>query len=1605
MGSMCASLFGSSASTSYSANPQIEAAYNSILSRAAKQSTQPYPQYTPSTAAEYANYNPGLVAPMDPNQVGAGQSIAGLQGYTSPYFQAATGLVSGAATPMQMQQFSQGAINQYMNPYMNDVVKSAVANINQTNAQQQQQVLGNSVQQGAFGGDRAGIAQAELARQQNLANNATISNLLGQGYSQAQGEFNTQQQTDLTTQLQNRQLMSNAALNLANLGTQGQQAALQQAQAQYGYGTAEQQQQQANLSTAYQQYMQQQAYPYQQLSYYAGLASGAAPALGGTTTGYSPTVAPAGALMGGLSMLGGLTNPGSISSSNPYSAMSAGLGSIGSLFGLKDGGRANYDKGGRIGYATGGNPTDKSIIDAYDNYQQVASTPGASPAAVEQAYQTYLSSLQSTSLPWENTPAAATTPSTTKGKGVLASSNFSGQGFDTQNSKVRGAQLNPLASNPQNWGNYGEYGAASVGTYDQPSLMQSLGNIVSNFGANGPKASVDPVKMSAILNGNNPVAVDSNGEPMLRSDGTPYPNTTSGMSLQEYANQFANGDTSQVMARISTINGAPQIDYSVKDVANGLFNAGAIPAEKLNSTNPELLSQGETPVQSSDGGVDLAASKSAANPGDVAGGGVTNANAGNQSSGVLGTRSTGFVGPYGQAAAQAEANNTLPSGTVNALGAIESNFNPNAVNGQSVGLGQLQPKAASEVGVTDRLNPDQAIQGMADYAGQISQGLINNGIANPTIGQIGLAYNQGLGGFNQIMSADQNAPAASVFGDKFNNNKFGLPADATVGQWAAAAQAAYQNAAVPTPSLAPPSPSLAVPLPPTPGDQNYNASPIVVQSGLITPNAATLSQAPGAMDPMQQQQQQQASDQTAANNAAPNAGIEGHGPSTDSGSIGLDRSVTHDDSGVVSHDEGDSMGGRGNSPSVGDSGGGGEGDHSEGGGGNKRGGLILAHKHHYDSGGYVPFQMQYGLPDQASIKDVVQSDAGTGVGSLSPTLQALAASGVLSANKGGRIHAANGTGISDSGPMRPVDESDPESTGAVPDMGTTDATANQPLPDDFRAAPDPSNVDWDKVKLGAFTMPTVHGVLPGIKHEYDPDLEKRNRVFVPVDVTDVESRKNAGTVPSEPITSPPVKTQPIIPRTRPDEGGGGSNVSPVARNKPSVADLASTGDDQAATTQQNASTQNAPANIVAQDTTRTMSDAAQPGFGYVAPPPVDMRQMAAFNFGANLLAGGDFGTNLARAGNAYANAILSGQSEQRANMTSQAEAAKGYAQANQGNAAAGLTRAQEKALIVTPNPFGGNALVLAGTPENPQYKYIDMPQPDQAGGQQAAGAAPAGNAPSAAAPAGNAPAALGDVLNEKAATLDQYANSLKKQVGSSIYSPETVKNLKNEYQGYADETNKAAQIANISLGDASTMAHDLVVAQQNGWGTMGAGSAFRLGTIRAAAAAARVAGYTVSDDPVVASQELQKIARLMANQQAGSVSHNAAARTIDATEAALPGTPLEPEAANKVFTSIMRQNVMARDAQQATNYFGGKTARMGNPEQAIQAAYPPDQYNREQNALQDLMSPDLSWKNAKGKNVNLVTELMDGHYTRAQFDDKVSKYYPDVKHLSRWLVN
>lgn len=110
------------------------------------------------------------------------------------------------------------ATQQLMNPYTQNVVNSTMANINETNAEQQQQVVGNAISQGAFGGDRSAIAQSELARQQALASNQTLANLQSQGFTQSQnlaagiGQYNAG-------------LGLQGATTLGQLGAQGQQLA------------------------------------------------------------------------------------------------------------------------------------------------------------------------------------------------------------------------------------------------------------------------------------------------------------------------------------------------------------------------------------------------------------------------------------------------------------------------------------------------------------------------------------------------------------------------------------------------------------------------------------------------------------------------------------------------------------------------------------------------------------------------------------------------------------------------------------------------------------------------------------------------------------------------------------------------------------------------------------------------------------------------------------------------------------------------------------------------------------------------------------------------------------------------------------------------------------------------------------------------------------------------------------------------------------------------------------------------------------------------------------------------------------------------------------
>lgn len=234
-----------------------------------------------------------------------------------PYFGAATGTLgqglsagqgltgAGAGLTAANASLNPNSIQQWMSPYIQNVVQATENQQQQQNQIQQSQLEGSAIQSGAFGGDRSGVAAANLAYQQNLANQPVIANLYNQGFSQALGQANTQQQAGLQAGAQfgalgnqyfnqglaGSQQYQNLGQGLSGaysgLGTTAQQNQLTGAQAQLGAGTLQQQTQQAQDQALYNQFLQQQAYPFQTSQFLTNAAQGLAPIYGtqSNTTG------------------------------------------------------------------------------------------------------------------------------------------------------------------------------------------------------------------------------------------------------------------------------------------------------------------------------------------------------------------------------------------------------------------------------------------------------------------------------------------------------------------------------------------------------------------------------------------------------------------------------------------------------------------------------------------------------------------------------------------------------------------------------------------------------------------------------------------------------------------------------------------------------------------------------------------------------------------------------------------------------------------------------------------------------------------------------------------------------------------------------------------------------------------------------------------------------------------------------------------------------------------------------------------------------------------------------------------------------------------------
>ena len=259
--------------------PEFIKAYSESLGLARQAIQQPYTPYTGQ-----------LVAGLTPGQQQGISNIQASQGMALPYIQEGAGLTREAArgiTPELYQRF--------YSPYVRDVAEATQAYLLESAAQQLSGLKSGAIGAGAFGGDRAGIAQAEMARQQNLANAQAMSNIYNQGYTQAMGLAGNQ--------VQNLGAMGQ---QLAGMGTTAQTSALQGAQAQLAAGAQEQATTQAQLQAAYDQFLQQQSYPFQIAQFFANIAQGLGSTAGGTSTTTAPGPNLASQIIGGATAAGNL---------------------------------------------------------------------------------------------------------------------------------------------------------------------------------------------------------------------------------------------------------------------------------------------------------------------------------------------------------------------------------------------------------------------------------------------------------------------------------------------------------------------------------------------------------------------------------------------------------------------------------------------------------------------------------------------------------------------------------------------------------------------------------------------------------------------------------------------------------------------------------------------------------------------------------------------------------------------------------------------------------------------------------------------------------------------------------------------------------------------------------------------------------------------------------------------------------------------------------------------------------------------------------------------------------------------------------------------------
>lgn len=261
---------------------------NRFLPRAETVSTMPYQTYGGQRLAQFSPDTQqafGMVRNMASQQptgiTQAQQTAQGLAGYQ----------------PGQIGTNDWTTANQqgYMNPYVQNVLDVQKNRAQQKYLEDQQMRNAQAIQAGAYGGNRRFVQDTLAQRDLNQQLQGIEAEGLQSAYDRAMGQYSTDAARRLQAQIANEQArQSGADIGLrgaqfgADLDSALQQYRTAQASGLSEIGAKEQQRQQAGLDLAYQDFVNQRDYPYQQLAKYSSLLYGSPIQSSQTTTTTTP---------------------------------------------------------------------------------------------------------------------------------------------------------------------------------------------------------------------------------------------------------------------------------------------------------------------------------------------------------------------------------------------------------------------------------------------------------------------------------------------------------------------------------------------------------------------------------------------------------------------------------------------------------------------------------------------------------------------------------------------------------------------------------------------------------------------------------------------------------------------------------------------------------------------------------------------------------------------------------------------------------------------------------------------------------------------------------------------------------------------------------------------------------------------------------------------------------------------------------------------------------------------------------------------------------------------------------------------------------------------